>query len=137
MEAAMALDVDGKMALRDELTEDRLPFVLLQLRADAEGLQPVVAELADALTHLADEDVDEMGDAETLPGAEDRRQCLLRGDDAVPHADRGQTIVAIAAARMIALAEIAEQPLAPAAGGLAEHDQGVELMALDASRMIV
>src|SRR6266851_4409800 len=137
LQPAMTFDVDGEMALRDELAKNGVPFVLLQLGADAERLQPVVAELADALAHLAEEDVDEMGDAEALAGAEHRRERLLRGDDAVPHADRRQAIVAIAAARMVALAEIAEQHLTPAAGRLAEAEQRVELLPLDAALALI
>src|SRR6266849_2499685 len=37
LQPAMPLDVDGEMALRDELAEHRLPFMLGEVDADAEG----------------------------------------------------------------------------------------------------
>jgi hypothetical protein len=82
---------------------------------------------------IADQHVDQVMRAEALAGAVHRRQCLLRGDRAVPAGDRRAAIVAIAAGRMIALAEIAEEGLAPARHGLAKPDQRLGFLALDAA----
>ncbi len=133
----MAFDIDGEMALRDELAEHRLPFVLGEIGADPEGLQAVMAELLHPVVHLAEQHVDEMPDAEALAGAEHRRQRLLRRDEPVPHADRLQADVAIAAARMFVLAEIAQQHLAAAARRLAIAEERVQLLPLDAALPLV
>src|SRR5579883_3171762 len=130
MQAAMAFDIDFEMALGHELAEDRLPFLLVELAADTEGLEPVMAELPHALGELAAQHVDEMGHAEALSGAEDRRKRLLRRDEPVPDARRPEAIVAIAARRMLALAEIAEEDLPPACRGLAISQERVELVPL-------
>ena len=75
--------------------------------------------------------------AETLAGAVGGRQRLLRGDRAVPARGRVAAIVAIAAGRPVALAEIAEQCLAAAADRLAEADQRLGFLALDAALALV
>src|SRR5579885_3436525 len=137
MQAAMAFDIDFEMALGHELAEDRLPFLLVELGADAEGLEPVMTELPHTLRKLAAQHVDEMGDAEALPGAEDGRERLLRRDEPVPNARGTETIVAIPARRMVALAEISEQHLAPAGRGLAISQERVELVPLDAALPLV
>ena len=56
----------------------------VELGADAEGLQPVVAEALDAFVVGAEQHVDEMMRAEALAGAIDCGERLLRGDRAVP-----------------------------------------------------
>ena len=61
----------------------------------------------------------------------------MRGDRAVPALGRLAAIVAIAAGRPVALAEIAEQCLAAAADRLAEADQRLGLLALDAALALV
>src|SRR5262249_54828980 len=89
--------------------------------------------LAHALGELSAENVDEMRDAEALSGAEDGRERLLRGDEAIPDMGRFQAIVTVAAGRMIALAEISQEHLAAASGGLAITQQRLQLVALDAA----
>src|SRR6266446_5605276 len=71
--------------------------------------------------------------AKPLAGAVDRRQRLLRGDRAIPARHRVAAIIAIAARRVIALPEIAEQRLAAARHGLAKADQRLGFLALDAA----
>src|SRR5438270_14070562 len=119
----MAFAVDDEVAGGDELAEHPLPPRLVELGADAEGLQPVVAELGDAVARLAGQHVDEMADAEALAGAVDRRDRLLRRDRPVPALDRGEAGVAIAAGPVPRLAEVGEQDLAPARSGLAVGEQ--------------
>src|SRR5262249_3352737 len=82
------------------------------------------------------EDVDEMADAEALPGAVDGGDRLLRGDGAVPAFDRRKAGVAIAARPVLAFAEIAEQHLPAATRALAEAEQRIELLPLDAALLL-
>ena len=116
------------MAHRHQLADRGAPLLLVELGADAEHGELVVAELRDALGQAADQHVDQMHGAETLPGAIGAGQHFLRGHLAVAKLRRRQAIVAIAAIAAInGFAEIAEQAAAPAARGLGEADQRVEL----------
>src|SRR5579884_55194 len=74
--------------------------------------------------------------AEALAGAVDGAQRLLRRDGAVPRLYRLAAVVAVAARRMVALAEIAEQHLTPARRGFAIGEQRVDLLALDAALLL-
>ena len=71
------------------------------LLADAEGRQPVVAELQDRVGLLAAQEVDQVLGAEALAGAQDRRQRLLRRDGAVDHLDAVEAEVAVAAGLVV------------------------------------
>src|SRR6202034_485604 len=82
---------------------------------------------------VADEDVGEVLRADALAGAVDRRERLLRRHGSVPAFGRLAAIVAIAAARPLAFAEIPEQDMAAARGGLAIADQRLDLLPLDAA----
>ena len=95
--AAVARDVERDDAGAVELAEDRAPFLLAVFLADAEGRQAIVAEFRDRLGVLADEHVGQMLGAETLAGAHDRRQRLLRRDRAVDHFGAVAAEIAIAA----------------------------------------
>src|SRR5215472_10169005 len=105
MEAAMAFHIDLEVAQRHQLPEYRSPLPFVEFGADAERLQPIVSELAHAFGQLAAQHVDEMRDAEALPGAKDGRERFLRRHQPIPDPRRLQAMVAIAAGRMIALAE--------------------------------
>src|SRR5690242_7496096 len=129
----MPFDIDGEMAERHELAEHRVPLVFGELDTDTESLDLVVAETLDALGRFAEQHVDEVRGAETLARPGHRRNCFLRRDQAVPYVLRPEAIIAIAARRMVALAEIAEQHLAPAFRRLAITEQRVELLTLDAA----
>src|SRR6266852_9096692 len=75
--------------------------------------------------------------AKPLAGTVDRGERLLRRHRAVPARDRAAAIVAIAAGRMIGLAEIAEERLAAARNGLAKADQRLDFLALDPALALV
>ena len=79
----MASDIDAEQARGNELPEHRVPARLVEIAADPERLEGVVAVALDALVGVAGEDVDEVGGAELLAGAVDRRQRLLGGERAV------------------------------------------------------
>ena len=91
---------------------------------------------SDLLGLLADQHVDDMAGAEALAGAIDRGQRLDRGVGAVPGLDRREAGVAVAAVAGMGLAEMGEDRLAAAAGGLADAEQRVELAALDALDLV-
>ncbi len=96
-----------------------------------------MAELGDALGQAADQHIDQMHGAKTLPGAIGAGQQLLRGDLAVAKLRRRQAVVAIAATgggRF--LAEITEQAAAPAARGFRQRHQRIELADRDALERI-
>ena len=57
------------MALRDKLADHRQPGARVEFGADAECLDPIVAEAGHTLGLVADQDVGEMVRAETLAGA--------------------------------------------------------------------
>ena len=90
-----------------------------------------MAQLQHALLALAAQHVHQVGDAEALAGAVDAGERLARRLRAVPGARRFQAVVAVAAGLRVVLAESREQRLPPAAGGLAEAQQHVELAALE------
>ena len=96
-----------------------------------------MAEAADALGGGADQDIDEVLCPKALAGTVDRGERLLRRDGSIPAVHRVAAVVAIAARRMIALAEIAEQRLAPARYRLAKADQRLGFLALDAALALV
>ena len=112
----------------DQLADHGAPLLFVQIVADAEHGQLVMSELRDLLGHAADQHVDQMHGAKTLPGAIGAGQQLLRGDLAVAKLRRRQAVVAIAAsAASDFLAEITEQTAAPAARGFRQRHQRIEL----------
>src|ERR1700722_5634215 len=119
----MSIGVRHEVPLGDQLAQHRQPAAAVELGAYPKGLEAVVAEAADALSRGADQDIDEGLGPEALAGAVDRGERLLRRDGPVPAVHRVAAVVAVAAGRMIALAEIAEQRLAPARYGFAKADQ--------------
>ena len=68
-QAAVAFGVGQQVALRDKLADHREPGARVEFGADAERLDPVVAEAGDALGPVADQHVGEVVRAETLAGA--------------------------------------------------------------------
>src|SRR4030095_15671804 len=92
-----------------------------------------MAEMPDAFGRVADQHVGDMLRPEPLAGAVDRRERLLRRDRTVPACRRVAAIVAIAAGRVVALAEIAEQRLPAARHRFAKADQRLAFLALDAA----
>ena len=70
-----------------------------------------MAELCGFVGHLAEQHVDEMSGAETLSGAIDAGQRLLRGQRAFPGLRWLQAVVAIAAGPCVVFAEILQQAL--------------------------
>ena len=86
--------------------------------------------LENLVRRFAPQHGDQVFGAEALSGAQDRRQRLLRGHRAVDGLDGFETAVAVAA-RLAGFAEIAEQRLTPAAGGLAQGQQRVEPLVID------
>src|SRR6185312_2314925 len=128
---AMAFDIHGEMTQRHELAENGMPFVFTELDANTEGLDLVMTEILDALGRLAEQHIDEIGRTEALTSADHRRNGFLRRDQPIPNALRPQTIVAIAAGRMIALAEIAEQDLTAAFRRFAIAQERIQFLALD------
>ena len=133
----MPLGVGQQVALRDQLADHRKPAARVELGADAEGLQPVVAELADALGRVAEQHIDQMVRAKALAGAVDRGERLLRGDGAVPARRPGCGNCRNCRRAVVALAEIAEQGLAAADDGFAKPDQRLGFLALDAALALV
>ena len=117
--AAVAVDVDLEKTARHELAEHRLPGAPVEVGADAEGRQPVVAGARHALVGLAEQQVDQVALAEALAGAPHRRERLLGRDRAVPGPGRLEAGVAVAAGLGQRLAEILQEDLAAAARGLA------------------
>ena len=123
----MPVEVDLQQPARDELAEDVPPALGVELPADAEGRQPLVAEAAHLLGRLAAQQVDQVLGAEALAGAVDRRERLLRRNRRVEGRHRLEAGVAVAAGGRHLLAEVAQQHLAPALGDLAVGEQRVEL----------
>src|SRR5947199_5742034 len=101
----MPVWVGQQMPLREQLPDHRQPPGAVEFCPDAKRLDPVMAELPDSFGRVADQHIGDMLRPESLPGAIDRRQRLLRRDRAVPARRRAAAIVAIAARQMIALAE--------------------------------
>src|SRR4051794_4935542 len=71
-EAERAIGFIGHLerAERAELAEDRAPFLAIEILADAESREPVMAETSDLLVCGAEQHIDEMADAEALAGAQ-------------------------------------------------------------------
>ncbi len=116
------------MTLRHHLPGRRAPLLVVQVGADPENRKLVVTELRHTLVRMAEQDIDEMRGSKALPGAVDAGEQLLRDHGAVMHGRRRQAIIAIpAGVRRCRLAEIAEHVRAPAAGGLGQAHQRIEL----------
>src|SRR5438105_4122976 len=77
--------VRPQMAERDELPEHRAPLSFVEIPADSESGNAVVAELGDTPGILAEQHVDHVPRAEALAGAVDAGQRLLRAQRAVPY----------------------------------------------------
>src|ERR1700734_382168 len=87
-----------------------------------------MSELLDAVGQAADQNVDQMHSAETLPGAIGTGQQLLRDDFAVAKLRRRQAVVAIAALGGLGMfAKISEQADAAAFGRFGKANQSFEL----------
>ena len=95
----------------------------------------MVAEFFDRLAVVAEEHIGQMLGAETLAGAHDGGQRLLRRDGAVDHLGAVAAEIAIAA-RLRRLAEIGQQRLPPAARRFAQRDERVEPLAVDAFLLV-
>ncbi len=78
-------------------------MLLVELAADAEYRELVVAELRDLPGQPADQYVDQVHGAEALSGAVDAGQELLCDDLAVQHFRWIEAVVAIAAAALVQL----------------------------------
>src|SRR5271169_2150663 len=92
-----------------------------------------MSEPLDPLAVGAEQYIDEVMRAKALPGPIDRGERLLRSDGSLPARDRLAAVVAVAAGRMVALAEIAEQHLPPAGDRFAIADQRLDLLPFDAA----
>ena len=69
LQCAKGLAVGAKMAHRHQLAEHGAPLLFIELAADAEHRELVMPELRDALGQAADQHIDQVHGAETLPGA--------------------------------------------------------------------
>jgi hypothetical protein len=118
-QGAIAVVVTGQVSGRHQLTEDRLPGRLVRILADAENGELVVARPRHAIVCAPHQHIDEIGGAETLPGAVHRGQRLLRQHGAVHRLRRADAVIAIATRLRLPLAEIGEQRLPAAARQLA------------------
>ncbi len=96
VQGAITVHVHAQVATGDELTEHAAPFGGGKILADAVGAEPVVAEAPDALVLLPAQHVDQIIDAETLAGAVDAGQGLLRGQGGIPGLRRIEAGVAVA-----------------------------------------
>ena len=124
---AVRLVVDARESQRDQLAEHDAPRAPRRYRRRCRT--PTACRdpsACIALAGLAAQHVDQVHGAEALAGAVDRRQRLLRRGGGVEGLGRREAGVAIAAGRA-RLAEIVEQAHAPAAGGLAQAEQRIEL----------
>ena len=135
LERAVGVGVGFEQAGGEQLAEDRAPAHVVEIGADAEGRQAVVAELLDLVGRLAAQDVDQVSGTEALAGAQRGGQRFLRGDRAVPDLRRIDAYVAVAAGLRL-LAEIVEQYDAPALRRFAVGEHGVKLLALDALLLV-
>src|SRR6185312_4127550 len=111
-----------------ELAQHRLPALAVELLPGAEHLLRIVAETGDLLGALAGQHVDDVRRPEPLAGAKDRRQCLDRHLRAVIARNGREAGVAIAAGARMALAEMPEDRLPPAARRLADGEQRFEFL---------
>ena len=128
----MARLVAHQEALGGELAKQRAPLTPVQLLADAIDTQLLVAQLANAGGVAAQQHVHHMGGAEALAGAEDSGEGLAGHFGDIGGAFGFEAEVAVAAGLRQGFAEMLQQHLAAAAGGLAEADQGIELAVFDA-----
>ena len=123
------------MAERDELAQHAAPARLVEVGADAERRQALVAVLGDLVGDLAAQHVDQVAGAEAdaalVLEAVDAGQQLARRLGAVPGVGIRQAVVAIAT-RGAGLAEVSQQPHAPAIVRFGECQERIELAALDA-----
>ena len=74
----MSVVVDARESHRHQLPEHAAPRRLVDVLADAEHRQLIVLPAGDARAGLAAQHVDQVYCAETLPGAIDRGERLLR-----------------------------------------------------------
>ncbi len=132
----MGVVIDLDQPGDDQLAEHRAPLAAVEIGADAEGGQAVMAELVDPFGPGAAQDVDQVAGAEALAGAQHGGERLARGLGAVPRLDRLAAIVALAAIARIGLAEMGEDRPPPAACGFADAEQRVELGAGDALDLV-
>lgn len=134
-QAAVAVGVLGDRPGGEELAQDRPPGRHRLVGPDPEGLEARVAVAADLVALLPVDHVADIGSAEALAGAHDRRQDLLGRDGPVHEGDAAAAQVA-AAASTARLAEIGEQRLAAAGGALAQGDHRLELAPLDPAAVV-
>src|SRR6185437_10951 len=113
-QGAIAFGIGFQQTGGEQLPEHRAPLLLVHLRADAEGAEPMMIETEHALGLLATQHVDHMTGAEALAGTVYRRQGLLRRHRRIPGLRRCDAVVAVAAGAGIGFAERAQQQLAAA-----------------------
>ena len=126
----MTFHIHGQEPTGDELAKHPSPLSSVQICADAERALPIVAETLYSLGILTLKHIDEIVDAETLPGSVRRRQRHLRGLRCVPGLHGFQAGIAVSAWTVQVITEVGEQRLAPAGGDFAQPQQGVEPMLL-------
>ena len=121
--------IDRQQPGGDALAHDGAPLALVEVGADAEHAQPLVAEARRLLARLAAQHVDEVLRAEALPRPVGGRQELLHHDRRIVGLRWLEAGVAVAAAPALRarLAEIGEQPRTPATRRLAQAQHRVEL----------
>ena len=123
----MPLHIHAEQTARHQLPEDGAPAVGVDVRADAMGRDPVVAEPSDALVVEPPEHVGQVSRAEHLARAIHAGERFLACLGRVPGCHWSKTVVAVAAAFGEGLAEVGEQRLPAAAGQLAVAEHGVQL----------
>src|SRR5690554_5814159 len=106
IQAAEACMIHAQVAARNQLPEDRLPLGFTQIPANPEGTDQMVPVVDDALTFHTAQYVDQIPYPETLAGAINARQCLLRSYGSIPGGCRMQTGVAIVTSSRGFLAKI-------------------------------
>ncbi len=115
-----------QQAGRHQLAGHRAPCPHVQVRPDAEGRQPIVAQPGHPRCRGAADHIDEMASAETLTGADRGRQQLLCGNRAVPQLRRVQAHVAVATPGR-PLAEVLQQHRSATRRRLGVPEHGVQL----------
>ena len=133
----MSLDVHTQQAPRDELAEHAPPGRRVQLRADAERADRIVAEAADTFVVLPEQHIDQVHDAKALTGAMHARERLLGDHRRVPGFRLGEAGVAVAAGLRQRLAEVGQQRLPAAAREFAQAQHRIQLVPLDALVRVV
>src|SRR3984893_1519504 len=111
---------------RVKLVKNAAPFGWIELFADAECGQEIMAMPPNCVACLADEEVGEVARKKSPGGAADRGHDLLRRDRAVEERPFPIANISIAAG-LRGLPESGEQCLAAATRGFAQGNQGVEL----------